>query len=1663
MAAPSSVDVALARWRDRLLDLSARNPLINYKLTRENGLAVAHPTAAKVYQRLVQAKQPWSFWTPPQEEDATWDLGKYQPKGHELVCGSLGRRRLGQTLAPLFRRARQETQEHGLSLLHLACGFLDWRDADNQEAFRSPLLLVPVTLSRKSTQEPFMLGPGDEVPFVNPALLRRLEEDFKLVLPPGPATGDEAALIAFHKAVEAAIGKFPTWKFDNTLWLGIFPYFTGTLADDIDKAAAHPLVRVLAGDSDKKLHDELMPGPVADAHELDVAHNLEASFQVLDADGGQTVCLEAARAGHSFVIHGPPGTGKTQTIVNLIADGLAQGKRVLCVSGKAAALDAVSQRLGQIGLENYCLELLDSKARPSAVLAELARCLQQRPKSNAAPGPDLAKLKKTREQLAGYVHALHLLREPLQRSAWSVLAELAPLASVPTLPLGMPLEKGEEPVTQTPAPPSRNSVAAPPTARANITAVSEITPHWLDEARHAMQRLQQLWHIRTQKDFPWWGFKAERYNQQLKEEVLAAIDKIRTRLDKLQEVAKQYAGQIGATGPIAWLLKVGETLEALPGKVPTHWLVEKDLNQLAQDLEKCSDQYHRLGQARAPLTDRYGAGLWQLTEGTAAQVDRVWHAVAPLLARGDERGAGLITHQQLLRGWAADTQKRIPGWITEARTLEKWLAVPLPVGAGAAAVQPGEAKMDASPHTLRQLLRLANLCQSENPPERSWVHNPQALEDARQLSAANKPAFTAYHERRKKLLETYHEGLFELELDRMAAGYAGPYQSWTRFFSGQFRRDRRALKRRSRAYEYPATAGQDVTEARDLLVEKSRLESEAPQRQPVLGRYERGLDTDCEAAERATRVASEAVEIVHQLGCSILPPRFIDALCAGTAPPEKIRAAAKRLHDSLGAWLHATHELKAQLPMQDFPGSGRPLEETALSVLNHYAHDLQSGLNQFGSLTDTLLAKAPARPADAVTLVADLKQAEEVRAFEATHEDEAVRWSQRIGTGFQGLATNWEALRKCFAWIRKIRELFKETSSSPSAAGVPEQIVHLAAAGTAAPMARDLRHAQEQYEQALHGLENRFASPGLLLDGKRLSENPPEMAKQRLAHLRERVADLVDWIDWRQLPSRFEHLGLSGFLESLQKNPAPPEQLLPMFNKSFLTSWLDAVGKQEPTLASFQRQTHERLIADFAEMDRQWLQANRQRVEEKRPRPDAAGAEIAFIKEAERKPFAGDWKQLVQKLGAVLWQLKPCVLTSPLCVSQFLPADTPFDVVIVDEANQLAVEEAVPALRRGRQVIILGDDQQPGPSDDGTSLFAACKNAGLHELMLRTHYRSRHEGLFAFVNQHAYSNGIDTFPAVRTKNVGVSLTFVSDGTYDPPLGQNTREARVVADLVIEHLRSQPGKSLGVLACSTAQAQLIADEIDRRLVKQPELEKLLSGDRRDGFFVKSWESAAGDDRDVILWSTGYGPDSQRKLPADLGPLVQEDAAGLVNAAMSSAREKLTVVSSLRPADLEQKSPPRGVQLLRSVLELAEKPPASAVPSEVDPLAQDVLQELQQRGFSAVARVGLSAHRVDIGVVDPSAAGQYMLGIMFDGPGYHDAATVRERDRLRPEILHGLGWNLHRIWTLDWILRRKEEIDRLVRALDEATRPRSIKPSSPSQPAPAPRPVKAGKRK
>ena len=1642
---------ALDRWRNNLIDLTRRNPLLSLKPNHTTYLDVAEPDLMKVYDYLLTQGKSWSFYFPPEKIKADKKTAAKEPpslRANELRTNEADRLVLLKILTNLFRRAWTDYRERGLHTLHLALGILEWRDGED-EVFRSPILLLPVKLDRHSLKDPFLLSVAEDEPIVNPALVARLKQEHGFDLPAAPTDWEEMKPDQYLEQVKSAINGLPGWELHPSVMLTLFSFFKGVIFQDLqanaERLRSHPIVQILAGApspfSPLPLGEGLGVRVAAVIEEKDLDEKLDPQqvYHILDADGSQRLCLEAAARGESFVLIGPPGTGKSQTIANLIADRIAHGKRVLFVSEKMAALEVVFKRLCNVGLGEFCLELHSHKANKREAIKELARCYQEKQAAQPQPSAaDFALLKDRRDLLNRYVRALHEVREPMQKSVWDALAELPRWQELPMIQLGLPTTRAVGDTT-------------------TKLTLAEFAPSHLDELKQLLQRLQHHWHIRTEMNYPWRGFKADRYSLQLRDEIVSLIDRIRARGDKLRAAAEQYAGQLGLRGPIADLLKLGDLLEKRPAHTQAAWLKIPDLTAFIADFEKCAEQYVRLGQTRKPLTERYGPALWKLPNGSGAKIEQAWKAATPLLASGDERGADFLKSQQKLRAWAAETQKRIPGWLTEIRALEKWLALPLPAGGGSTAVASStEMKLDPSIESLRAFVRLANLGVGEALPDKAWLEDRNLAKDAQALIVSSKETFLHYKKNRLYLSKHYDEKLFSLDLPRIGQAYAAWYRSWWCIFSWQYLTDRRAIAKCRPMEDLPPTVADDMQLASQVHADRAKLEAEQPQRSKLLGRYEKGLDTDIETAERAAKHALDALDLIQQVECERIPPKCLEALTSGS-PPEKIRVAVKRLNESFVAWAHLTEELQAVLPMTRLPGVGVPLEECALSALMQYAKDLQTSLNQFAGLSDPVLGAAP--PADMQAFLADLKQAEELLAWEASQATEAERWTKQFGPAFAGVGTDWDSLRKAITWTRLVREVVAKMQG-----GFNDALTQAATATP--PSSRELRQALEPYEHALHSLEIRFDAPGPQLDAKPFREHTPETVLDLLTKWRDRVGELADWVDWRYLPERFGHLGLKSFWEHLQQHEVRRELVVDLFLKSFWSGWVDAMFQNVPVLAQYRRGEHEILLKEFRDLDRRVLQQGAARITAKiEPTQTLRGGddpEVALLmKEAHKKTKHLPLRQLFDTMPALLLQLKPCMLMSPLSVSQFLSADASkleFDLIVFDEASQILPEDAVAAISRGKQLVITGDNQQLPPTtffhqnaDDGAdeedaplfeSILDACLGAGMASKMLRWHYRSQHEHLIAFSNESFYDGRLVTFPSAcfQHPSLGVQFRHVPDGVYDRGgKRDNPREAQVVAQLVLDHFRETPDKTLGVIAFSVAQMDAIEDEIERQLREKPDLESFFKGDRLEGFFVKNLETVQGDERDVILLSVGYGRDDQGKIELNFGPLNREGGERRLNVAVTRARQRLIVVSSIRGGDIKLgNSQAKGLAHLQRYLDFAEHGMKALQPDADESLPltglhEDVMGELKKLGFDSVPFVGCGPCRLDVGVRDPKENGRFVLGIEFDGPMHAQAATARDRDRLRPEVLARLGWKLHRIGSPDWIFRKEEEIARLRQAL------------------------------
>lgn len=537
-------------------------------------------------------------------------------------------------------------------------------------------------------------------------------------------------------------------------------------------------------------------------------------------------------------------------------------------------------------------------------------------------------------------------------------------------------------------------------------------------------------------------------------------------------------------------------------------------------------------------------------------------------------------------------------------------------------------------------------------------------------------------------------------------------------------------------------------------------------------------------------------------------------------------------------------------------------------------------------------------------------------------------------------------------------------------------------------------------------------------------------------------------------------------------------RLVDVFRRQFCHFYADrALSDREP-LRRFRGEDHAALIDRFVAADREWIEVSRRRLRARlfARRPDFghdAGptSRLGILKhEMRKKRGHRPLRRLLELVGDVVQGITPCFMMSPISVAQFLtPGRMQFDVVIFDEASQVEPADAFGAIARGRQLLLIGDENQLPPTDFFGKIDSAVSDEddaiasptelesvlGLgavrfprsNQLSLRWHYRSLHHSLIEFSNQRFYEGRLRIFPSPVTdrSRLGLVSRFVDDGVYQRGAGANPREARAVAAACLEHARRSSMYSLGVGAFSQSQQRAIEDQVElmRRQEKDPRVEAFFSADREEPFFVKNLETIQGDERDVILLSVGYGPDRYGKVSMNMGPLNKDGGWRRLNVLVTRSRRRCEIFSSMRSDAIRlDATDAEGVRALKDYLATAETGALqeSAVPKGgfQSPFEREVFDGLVARGFEVHSQVGIAGFHVDLAVVDPTRPGRYLCGIECDGAMYHGSPTARDRDRTRQEVLRGRGWSLLRVWSTDFFRRPAAVLQDLADAIERLQR-------------------------
>lgn len=684
--------------------------------------------------------------------------------------------------------------------------------------------------------------------------------------------------------------------------------------------------------------------------------------------------------------------------------------------------------------------------------------------------------------------------------------------------------------------------------------------------------------------------------------------------------------------------------------------------------------------------------------------------------------------------------------------------------------------------------------------------------------------------------------------------------------------------------------------------------------------------------------------------------------------------------------------------------------------------------------------------------------------------------AQIFGRRWKSGEANWAELEECLTWCERYRKTAEVLKREKDGAALFKSLAQVA--GEDAPpqslaeSARDLVKAWKEWTTAWTAIKETLVTNSEMAFGDGVKRDWAARVEESFNRWSFANPQLNDWCVWRRARDAAAALNLTDLITRYERGELARGQLRDTFERSYGEKWFNAVANSVEAIRTFNTGSHQKTIERFRALDKALIQHTRDTITARlRERMPAINSQVSgqselgiLRRELEKKSRHLPTRRLIGAMPNLLPRLKPCFLMSPLSVAQFLDAGLPpFDLVVFDEASQIPVWDSIGAIARGTEVIVVGDSKQLPPTtffntldgedestdediaiEDMESILKECNASGIPALWLKWHYRSRHETLISFSNHHYYRNELHTFPSPvdRSAELGVSFRYVEDGVYDRGGSRTNRvEAeRVVNELVRLLTEPETLDSIGIVTFNQAQQSLIEDLLDAKRRDVPAIDRYFTPEVDEPVFVKNLENVQGDERDTIIFSVGYGPDANGRFSMNFGPLNQDGGERRLNVAITRARKRLAVFSSLRPDHIDLKrTRALGVRHFKAFLDYAERGPRALAESVAYDGARafdagferTIFDALTARGWDVDMQVGCAGYRIDLAVRDPKTPGRYLLGIECDGAAYHSAKTARDRDRLREAVLRNLGWNIERIWSTDWRINP----DRALRSIEQ----------------------------
>lgn len=1671
------------QWERKLLDLGLRNRLINMHLN-SSVVPILCTSIEKLEDRLAD-KEKFRILPKPtdyKKSDVKDDFESISKLGNfrefinsefdnNVLHTPLTEGELSKTTKNLYKNAKLSLEENGANSLFLAVGLLKWCEVKKTMAFHyAPILLFPVNLMKKASISEYTLELRDEEPQINISLMEKFKQDFGLTISGLDTLYEDESGIDVKKIlgiVRNGIKNQKYWDVLESSYIGIFSFSSFVMWNDLhsryDVISQNKIVKSLI---EQKIswnaYDENSNSSQQDEEKIqEITYDLSSkdnkkqeTYIPIALDASQLAAVTEAAKGKSFILHGPPGTGKSQTITALIANALGNGQKVLFVAEKRAALEVVQERLAKIGLSPFCLEMHSNKTNKTVILERLKQAEEVKTKRTSLDfEAKSARLSTIKSRLDSYAEELHKTHEN-GLSLYEAINNYEKYSSYPDLK-GLHFDEPEK-----------------------------IDFNELEEDYAIIDNLVSIGRKNGQiHNHPLSRVKLSSYTPQLKEEIIEQCSKYEESIYDFYDDADEFAnkinfGEINDYAKCEELIDIAEKLSALQ-KINKDWVQIENPKSYFEELKNFCDKKIAEEKLKSNLLKYFDENflnfdsekyLNQFSFEDKSKISELYNALSTIKKHYKKQALttfdGLHLSLDNLICIDDTLQKKIKNvdlllhLVNSLKTVEGYPLKNVKLADTSIITKQNMYSIVLSYNEMLNQLNanIKNIANSLNLTEdnkqiieivyllKEWENIPREFAMQKNISLYLSEIEKMCNAKIKsesikvKIDEKWNSQIYGLNAEDLFDEFneienSGIITKLTKFNS---------FKKKLSVYYKTDLDKNDIKNELTILVEYQKEDELFKQLflkyKEDLGYLYSGESTNWENIIDFSHMVLQKAQKIDEylknssIRCTYAANNDFLPLLNEIISNYELAISKKKefnevlcIYNSSGNWNEDDKDLcefiiENKKYVQNWIAYNHVCLELAELDLDEVVAEITENNNE------TLISTEEAK-----IILSDLNRYQILKKENDCFFNSYKLVLDNNDSSFY----DWNIIKKEVEETEKILVNFDNTTS------YKKYRTEFAGEECLNKYFSSLPIHKENYEKA----KDTFYK--LLNIQESNSIDWYENEKDLCGNVSMQIDNLRYWTILNKAIEEINkdrlRIIVQNYLDGISH-----DDLLNAYKKSYFKSLVEVIISKSLVLSDFSGGVFEDDVKTFKKLDDEIKETNQKIIYNNIVKniPDfekeaSKSNEVAILNKAiQNKGRGRSLRKLFSQLPTLITRICPCVLMSPLSVAQYLdPESAPFDLIVFDEASQLQTCKAIGAIARAKNAIIVGDPKQMPPTnffigntydeehediEDLESILDDCLAIKMPSKHLIWHYRSTHESLIAFSNSRFYENKLYTFPSYNDRESKVKWVKVK-GTFERGKKRiNLVEAKAIVDELKRRCNNPDlnEDSVGVVTFNSTQQDLIEDLIAEECDKNKKFNDWINREEDKAVFVKNLENIQGDERDVILFSICYGPDENGKISMNFGPLNKEGGWRRLNVAISRARKEMVVFTSLVPEQITL-TKTEGVAALREFLSFArsghlniENTEANAEKYYSFGILDFICDELSQRGYKCDKLIGHSDFRIDIGVIDPENPEQYLIGILIDGPNYKSAENTRDREVAQTSILNHLGWNIFRLWSLDW---------------------------------------------